>query len=74
MDLTYEEAIQELEKILKELEDNNCTLEQTVEKFKKGIKLYNYCNELLYKVEGEVKVLLENDNGEVLETPFPMEG
>jgi len=74
VDLTYEEAIQELEKILKELEDNNCTLEQTVEKFKKGIKLYNYCNELLYKVEGEVKVLLENDNGEVLETPFPMEG
>lgn len=72
--LTYEEAITELECILKELEDDNCTLNESLEKFKKGVQLYNYCNELLYKAEGEIKVLLKDDNGDLVDTLFPMEG
>ncbi len=73
-DLTYEEAILKLESILKELEDDNCSLNDSVNKFKEGIELYNYCNDLLSKVEGEIKVLLKDDNGDMIDIEFPMEG
>lgn len=72
--LTYEEAILKLESILKELEDDNCTLNDSIDKFKKGVELYNYCNDLLSKAEGEIKILLKDDNGDILDVEFPMEG
>lgn len=72
--LTYEEAIAMLESILKELEDHSCTLNESVDKFKKGVQLYNYCNELLSKAEGEIKILLKDDNGNLKDVEFPMEG
>ncbi len=71
---TYEEAILKLEAILKELEDDSCTLNDSIDKFKKGVELYNYCNELLSKAEGEIKILLKDDNGDMLDVEFPMEG
>ncbi len=74
MELTYEEAIAMLESILKELEDDSCTLNESVDKFKKGVELYNYCNELLSKAEGEIKILLKDDNGDLKDVEFPMEG
>ncbi|MCK9442966.1 MAG: exodeoxyribonuclease VII small subunit [Tissierellaceae bacterium] len=74
MDLTYEDAIIKLEKILDELEKDDCTLEESLEMFKKGVELYNYCNDLITKVEGEVKILLEDDKGDLVDSPYPMEG
>jgi exodeoxyribonuclease VII small subunit len=59
--LSYEEAMSELEKILVELEDDDCTLQESIEKFKKGIELYKYCNNILKAAEGEVKVLLGDE-------------
>lgn len=72
--LTYEETISELEKILEDLERDECTLDESIDKFKKGIELYNHCNGLLEKAEGEVKILLKDDNGNMIDTEFPMEG
>ncbi|MCQ4921632.1 exodeoxyribonuclease VII small subunit [Tissierella carlieri] len=73
-DLTYEEAILKLESILKELEEENCTLNDSLDKFKKGMDIYNYCNELLSKAEGEIKILLKDDNGNMVDVEFPVEG
>ncbi|CAK7015162.1 exodeoxyribonuclease VII small subunit [Tissierella sp. P1] len=73
-DLTYEEAILKLESILKELEEENCTLNDSLDKFKKGMDIYNYCNELLSKAEGEIKILLKDDNGNMVDIEFPTEG
>ncbi|HEY8361423.1 MAG TPA: exodeoxyribonuclease VII small subunit [Tissierellaceae bacterium] len=63
MNLTYEEAISELEKIISELENENCTFNESIEKFKRGVELYNYCKDLITKAEGEIKIILENDEG-----------
>ncbi|SHE30218.1 Exodeoxyribonuclease VII small subunit [Tissierella praeacuta DSM 18095] len=71
--LTYEEAISQLEGILKELESYDCTLDESMDKFKKGIELYNYCNELLSEKEGEIKILLKDNNEEMTEMDFPVE-
>ncbi len=59
--LSYEEALKELEIILDKLENNNHTLDESLEMFKKGIQLYNHCNNLLTKTEGEIKILLNTD-------------
>lgn len=64
-ELSYEEALSELKVILNRLENDDLTLEKSLEMFKKGIELYKYCNNILTKTEGEVKVLL--DEGEIFE-------
>ena len=46
-DLTFEEAIQNLENIVNELETGKLTLDESVKKFEEGIKLSKHCNEML---------------------------
>ncbi|MDR7856150.1 exodeoxyribonuclease VII small subunit [Tissierella sp.] len=72
--LTYEEAVSKLESILKELESGNCSINDTIEKFKNGVELYNYSNDLLLKAEGEIKILLKDDGRSMKEVLFPTEG
>ena len=72
--MTYEEAMEKLESILKDLEDGDCSLDESLEKYKEGVQLYKYCNELLTKAEGEIKILLEDDEGKIQDVEFPMEG
>lgn len=72
-DLTYEEAINELNTVLEDLEKDDCSLDESIEKFKQGVKLYNYCNNLLSKAEGEVSLLLKDDLDQIKEVEFPME-
>ena len=73
IDLTYEEAVTEIDGILEDLEKNSCNLDESIKKFKKGIKLYNYCNNLLSKMEGEITLLLKDDFEEIQEVEFHME-
>ena len=72
--LTYEEAVSKLESILKELESGDCSINDTIEKFKSGVELYNYSNDLLLKAEGEIKILLKDDGRSMKEVLFPTEG
>lgn len=72
--LSYEEALVKLEEILKELEEDKYTLKESIDKFKKGVSLYNHCNKLLLKAEGEVKIILEDKDGKLVEDNFLMEG
>ncbi|HHV38558.1 MAG TPA: exodeoxyribonuclease VII small subunit [Tepidimicrobium sp.] len=70
IDLTYEEAIEELEKILNDLEEDNLTLKESMDKFKRGIQLYNHANEILKGMEGEIRLLVKDD--ELKEKDFNM--
>ncbi len=66
----FEEQLQELEEIVKELENGDLTLEQSLSKFQRGVELYKDCNKLLNESEGKVKLLLEKQNGQVGEEDF----
>ena len=68
--LSYEDAIIELEKILEELELDECTLAESLVRYKKGILLYRHCNQILSGVEGEVKVLLADEKDILDELDF----
>ncbi len=68
--LSFEEAIQELEKTVNELEAPTLTLDESVKKFEKGMELSKHCNELLEKAEKSITMLLEQANGEMKEENF----
>lgn len=59
--LKYEEALSALEVILEELDKGECSLEESLDKYKNGIKLYKHCNKILSKAEGEIKMVLEDE-------------
>lgn len=72
-DITFEEAIIELEKIVEELESNTLPLERALELFQTGIILVNHCNSKLEEAEGTIKILLKNRDGDLNEVPFTIE-
>lgn len=62
--------MENLEKVVSELEDGNLSLDDSVKKFEDGIKLSKHCNEILNKAEREITILLEKENGEFEEKNF----
>ncbi|MGN9164137.1 exodeoxyribonuclease VII small subunit [Tissierellaceae bacterium HCP3S3_D8] len=60
--LSYEEALEELQNILDNLENGEHTLSESVDMFKNGIELYTHCNNILSKTDGEIKILLESED------------
>lgn len=74
--LTYEEGMKLLQKLLDDLENEDMKLDETVDKFKEAMKVYDHCNDILTKAEGEVKIIL-NKGTSYEEVEFPdnlMEG
>lgn len=72
--MSYEEGIKKMEKIIGDLESGELTLDEALENFKKGIEIYKHCNNILNKVEGEIKVLIKDDENHILEEDFPTGG
>jgi exodeoxyribonuclease VII small subunit len=70
---SFEEAISELECIVKKLEKGDIPLEQSIELFKQGVELSGYLNAKLSDAERKITVLLENDKGEISESTFRTE-
>lgn len=57
----FEEKIQELEKIINELETGNIDLEDSINKYMKAMKLVKECDEKLKNIEEHVnKIVLED--------------
>lgn len=66
---TFEEMIENLEKISSELENGDLTLEQSMKKFEEGMKLSKKCSEILDNAEKKIKILI-NDGDIILEEDF----
>ena len=65
----FEEALERLEEIVKEMEAGDMTLDRSLEAFEEGIKLSRLCSKKLDKAERKVEILLK-DNEEVDIKPF----
>ena len=66
MQRDYESSFRELEKIIKELESNDISLEDSIKKYEEGIELYKYLNNTLKAYEGKIKTIAE-ENSEFIE-------
>lgn len=72
MSTSFEEQIEQLENIVKELEKGELSLENSVSKFEEGIKISKECNKMLEEAEKKITILV-NQDGEMKEEPFPTE-
>lgn len=57
----FEEQIDELEKVVEQLEKGDLPLEQSVDLYERGMKLSNACKAQLASAESRIQVLLEPD-------------
>jgi len=66
---TFEAGIQELEKIVKEMESGELPLERAIELFEKGMKLSESCRKQLEEAETRVEILMQRGS-RVTPEPF----
>ncbi len=57
--LTYEEAMAQLEQIVRQVEQNELGIDQLVEQLKKATELVAYCKEKLYNTDKQIKNILD---------------
>jgi exodeoxyribonuclease VII small subunit len=64
--MSFEESIKKLEEIIKELEDENISLQESMEKFEMGIKLSSNCLKELNEAEGKIEELTKSEDGKLV--------
>jgi exodeoxyribonuclease VII small subunit len=65
--ITYEAAIAELEATVARLEQDEITLDESIELFARGVELTGVCNTILNEIEGRIVKLVENDGRDALD-------
>ncbi len=70
---SFEKAMEQLEKIVKDLEDGDLPLEKAMKKFEQGIKLTRFCSKKLDDTERKINLLIQDHEGNIDEVPFETE-
>ena len=60
---SFETAMAELEKIVREMENGELSLDASLKKFEDGMRLSRLCAEKLDEVQKKVTILMSGDNG-----------
>ena len=68
----FEESMEELEKLVEQMEQGDISLEESLKAFERGIKLTRTCQQALQEAEQKVHILLEKNGQQTLE-PFSNE-
>ena len=63
-ELTFEEALAKLEKIVRQLESGNVPLDDLMKLYDEGNELIKFCSDKLSAAEAKVRVVQES-NGEI---------
>lgn len=71
--LTFESAIQRLEKIVADMEEAELPLEDVLKRYEEGIRLVRFCSQKLDEAEKKIEVLTKKTDGSVLLEPFEAE-
>ena len=58
--LTYEEAMEKLESIIKKMEKEELPLEESLANFQEGMILNQYCRKLLTEADLRIEKILQN--------------
>lgn len=68
--LSFEEAMEQLERITSRLEEGDVPLEEALEEYKRGMELSALCHSKLKKAETELAKLVTNEGDQ----PFELDG
>lgn len=69
-DKSFEEMMQDLEQIAKELESGNLSLDESVKKFEEGMELSKECSKILESAEKKISILVKNSDNQMTEEEF----
>ena len=70
---TFETSLEELERIVRELEHGELPLEKSLELFEQGVKLSRECQDRLNQAERRIEVLMRDNQGRPTVKPFESE-
>lgn len=68
----FEQALEELESLIEQLESGELNLDQSLQQFKRGVELTRHCQGVLEQAQQVVEQLIEPDD-ESSATPFERE-
>ena len=63
----FEQSLEQLEKVVQEIECGEVTLEQSIERYEHGMKLIKHCRAILDRAETKIRMLTVDENGRVFE-------
>ena len=72
-EMTFKEAMDELEEIVRQMEEGNVEIEKSIEQFTRGMELSKYCVKKLESMERQICEITAED-GSIEEKPFTGEG
>jgi exodeoxyribonuclease VII small subunit len=70
---TFESSLEELERIVRELEQGELPLERSLELFEQGVKLSRECQDRLNQAERRIEILVRDGQGRSVARPFESE-
>lgn len=70
MEKSFEKSLDELEKIVRKLEDGDLPLEESLKLFENGVKLSRECRERLTAAERRIEILMKDADGNLTLTPL----
>lgn len=70
MEPTFEEALERLKEVVRQLEKGEATLEESLKLFEEGISLVRICNSQLEKAEAKIRILVGADGDKPELVPF----
>ena len=62
MSKSFEENMEELEKVVAELENGDLNLDDSVSRFEQGIKISKECSKILEEAEKKITILVKKDD------------
>lgn len=62
--LTYEEAMSQLEELVRQVENNEQGIDKLAEQLKKAQQLISFCKDKLYTTDEEIQKILKNEEKE----------
>ena len=66
MDKTFESSLGELETVVRNLENGDLPLEESLKLFEDGVRLSRECRERLTSAERRIEVLMKDGDGNIL--------
>lgn len=70
---SFEEMMQNLEAIAKDLESGDLSLDDSVKKFEEGMKISKECSKILEDAEKKITILTRDSQGNLKEENFDAE-
>jgi exodeoxyribonuclease VII small subunit len=67
---SFEENMQELDQIVKNIESGKLNLEDMLKEFSKGMKLSKYLLKMLDDIDKKIEMIVENNQNEIKLTDF----